>query len=193
MRKLLFILLAVIALTGCGNNRNNGKTSSAEDMVENGKIGYADIVSFLVQGFHCRWEGMSPEERGLSPVYSYNSPYAGYTIKDIDGNGIDELLIGDMFENGDYFLYDIYTINPKDGTIIHLADGGERDRFKINGNGVIIEEGSNSAFDSFQKGYSIVDGQLVGINGWNDSLLSLNLESFAGMAEQNNLDGTFGE
>lgn len=43
MRKLTCIFLAAIVLTGCGNSGNNRKTTSEENMVENGKIGYADI------------------------------------------------------------------------------------------------------------------------------------------------------
>ena len=36
----------------------------------------------------------------LSPVYAYSFPYAGFTKKDIDSDGFDELLIGDQFEDG---------------------------------------------------------------------------------------------
>lgn len=175
MKRFALILAAILTIAGCANR--NTRTASEEDMVENGKIGYADIVSFLVQGFQCNWDGISPEDQGLSPVYSYNSEYAGFAIKDINGDGIEELLIGDAFEDGSYFLYDIYTINPEDGSLFHLAKGGERDTFMVNGAGVITESGSNSAFDSFTKGYVIKDGSLEEVQAWNDDMLTIEFES----------------
>lgn len=183
MKRLAYIIIAALAVAACGNNnRNTGKAVPEEDMVEYGKIGYADIVSFLVQGFQCRWEGISPEDQGLSPVYSYNSEYAGFAIKDIDGDGIEELLIGDQFEDSRYDIYDIYTINPADGSLFHLAKGGERDRFAVNGEGVITESGSNSASDSFYKGYVIKNGRLEEVQSWNDDALELDFETFSSLA-----------
>lgn len=154
-----------------------------EDMVEYGEIGFADLVSFLVQGFQCKWDGMSPEDQGLSSVYSYNSKYAGFTIKDINGDGIKELLIGDQFEDGETTLYDIYTIYPEDGSLIHLAKGGERDSFVITGNGTIVEHGSNSAFDSFEKGFVIKEGNLVVTDSLEDDLMTLDLQKFSDLAQ----------
>lgn len=178
-KRLIIVLMAALAVAACGNNnRNTRKASQEEDMVEYGKIGYADIVSFLVQGFQCSWDGMSPEDQGLSPVYSYNSKYAGYAIKDIDGDGIEELLIGDQFEDSRYDIYDIYSINPVDGSLFHLAKGGERDRFAVNGAGVITESGSNSADDSFYKGYIIKDGHLEEVQSWEDDVLVIEFEPF---------------
>ena len=159
MKRITLILAAALAIAGCGNR--GSRNASEENMIENGQIGYADVVSFLVQGFQCGWEGMSPEDQGLSYVYSYNSDFAGHAMKDINGDGIPELLIGDRFEDGTTVIYDIYTIHPRTASLIHLASGGERDRFTINESGTIIEEGSNSASDSFTKVYRIMKGKLV--------------------------------
>ena len=183
MKKTILILTSILAIAGCAN-RNITNAAAEEDMIENGKIGYADIVSFLVQGYQCRWDGISPEDQGLSQVYSYCSELAGYAIKDIDGDGIEELLIGDNFGSDGYDIYDIYTINPADGSLFHLAKGGERDRFRINGEGVIIENGSNSAFDSFTKGYVIKDGKLEEVQSWHDSLLTIEFDNFMDMANR---------
>lgn len=205
MKKLTILfagIAGIVAIAGCGG-RNAGE-SAGEDMVDYGRIGYADIVSFICQGYQCRWDTMKPEDQGLSPVYSYSSEYAGFAEKDINGDGIPELVIGDQFEDGTYRIYDIYTINPDDGSLIHLASGGERDTFVINGSGVIIEEGSSSAFDSFQRGFTIEDGALVklrsGDAGWEDSLMIIDFDNFSRLAaassasgETGGLVGAFGE
>lgn len=188
MKRILIIAAAALVMAGCGNHGNragqgrNVRLSPAE-IEEYGETGYADIVSFIVIGYQIHWAEGGPEELGLSSVYSYCSPYAGFAMQDINGDGLKELLIGDQFEDGSYTLYDIYTINPKDASLIHLAKGGERDRFVINGSGVIIETGSNSADDSFTRGFTIGDGQLVPADSWDDDLMALELERFETLAE----------
>lgn len=181
--------LSVLLSCGEGNRK-----MTREEIIDYGEIGYSDIVSYIVVGYQTKWEDMDPREMNLSPVYSYNSPYAGFTKKDIDGNGIDELLIGDLFEDGSYALYDIYAINQKNASLIHLASGGERDTFVINGDGVIIESGSNSADDSFVKGYRIKDGKLMEVDGcWHDSLLKLSFEYFSDLAQPQQVCGGYTE
>lgn len=195
MKKVTILLAAsILAIAGCGSNgRNNGRDNATadnpateEDFVECGRTGYADIVSFIVQGFQAGWEGMSPEDQGLSPVYSYSSPCAGFTEKDLNGDGIPELLIGDQFENGSVNLYDVYTINPSDGSLIHLVKGGERDWYSVNGDGVLIEHASNSAFESYEKAFTIMDGKLnkVKADAWHETALILDLQNFARTAEE---------
>lgn len=191
VRRMALALASVMVLASCGSN---SRKLTKEQVIDYGEIGYADIISFIVQGYQSHWEDMSPEELKLSPVYSYSSPYAGFTRKDIDCDGLDELLIGDLFEDGSYALYDIYGINPKDASLNHLACGGERDRFVINGDGVIIESGSNSADDSFVKGYRIKDGKLVEIDGcWHDTLLKLEFEYFSDLGQPQELCGGYTE
>lgn len=157
MKRLTLILAAVLIIAGCGSPK-----LTKEEVIDYGEIGFADIVSYIVVGYQCGWEDMDPAaEMQLSNVYAYSSPYCGFAQKDIDGDGIPELLLGDKFEDGTTVIYDIYTIHPKTASLIHLASGGERDRFTINESGTIVEEGSNSAADSFTKVYRIRNGKLV--------------------------------
>lgn len=176
MKKILLTLVAALLLCACGEN---DKKLTKEEIIDYGEIGYSDIISYIVVGYQTGWEDMTPEEMNLSPVYAYSSSYAGFAQKDIDGDGFEELLIGDQFEDGSYALYDIYCFNKKDASLVHLASGGERDRFVINCDGVIIESGSNSATDSFVKGYRIKKDKLKRCYSWDDSLMNISLEYFS--------------
>ena len=159
MKRIKFILAATLIIASCGCS---SQKLTKEEIVDYGEIGFADIVSYIVVGYQSHWEDMDPAaEMNLSSVYAYSSPYCGFAQKDIDGDGIPELLIGDRFEDGTTVIYDIYTIHPRTASLIHLASGGERDRFTVNESGTIIEEGSNSASDSFTKVYRIKKGKLV--------------------------------
>ena len=157
MKKIIATIATVLIFVSCGNRQKLTK----EEVIDYGEIGFSDIVSYIVVGYQSHWEDMNPDEMDLSSVYCYCSPYCGFCQKDINDDGIPELLIGDKFEDGSTVLYDIYTIHPKTASLIHLARGGERDRFTVNGSGTIIEEGSNSAFESFTKAYRIKNGKLV--------------------------------
>lgn len=117
---------------------------------------YDDIIDFLGKGISCHWDGMDPDEKDLSPVYMYCSPSCGYCLTDLSGDGVQELLIGDCFEDsGDYQVYDIFTRDIATGELIHLFKGGERDWCSFNGSGIVFENGSDSAFDSFTRHYAI--------------------------------------
>lgn len=179
---------SILMLAGCGSHLTK------EQVIDYGEIGYADIVSYIVVGYQTDWKDMDPKEMNLSPVYTYSSPYAGFTKMDIDGDGYDELLIGDQFEDGSYALYDIYCFNKKDASLIHLASGGERDTFIITGTGVIVESGSNSADDSFTKGYRISKDKLEEVTGgWDRSLMPVKLERFSELARPQPLCGGYTE
>ena len=185
-RKSLLLGASFLMLTGCGSHLTK------EQVIDYGEIGYSDIVSYIVVGYQTNWEDMDPKEMNLSPVYTYSSKYAGFMKKDIDSDGYDELLIGDQFEDGSYVLYDIYCFNKKDASLVHLASGGERDTFIITGTGVIVETGSNSADDSFTKGYRIHKDKLEEVtSGWDRSLMPVQLERFSDLARPQQLCGGY--
>lgn len=190
--KSIMVLAAALAMVACGGSKKLTK----EQIIEYGEIAYSGIVSYIVQGYQSNWVLMDPAaEMNLSPVYSYSSPYAGFAQQDIDGDGFDELLIGDQFEDGSYALYDIYRFSPKDATLSHLASGGERDRYTITSDGVIVESGSNSASDSFEKGFKIEDNSLVELKdqSWEESLMAVSLEKFSDLAKPQMFAGGYTE
>lgn len=183
MKRIIATMTAGLLLASCGSQP---KLTKAE-VIDYGEIGFSDIVSYIVVGYQSHWEEMNPDEMGLSSVYCYCSPYCGFCRKDIDGDGIPELLIGDKFEDGSTVLYDIYTIHPETASLIHLASGGERDRFTVTESGTIIEEGSNSASDSFTKAYRIKKGKLVEMKATTleNCPLDIDITTFASLANRN--------
>ena len=156
--KTFIPILALIAL--CTSCRT--PSEPAEDYCE---MAYSDIISELVIGYKTHWAEFSPEDSGFSPVFAYESEYGAFARMDINGDGVNELLLADDFGEGNCQIYDIYTFNPQTLTPVHLLSGGERDSFVLNGQGVIIETGSNSAFESICRYWKIEDGNLKEVDG----------------------------
>lgn len=139
-------------------NQGEARISAIEPIT-----GYQDIVKFIKQGFADHWQSQTTDERGLSAVYNYVAPSTGYAVKDINNDGVAELIIADSFntEGTEHAVYDLFTYDTTSGKVVHVLSGGERDRFTITVDGTIIEEGSNSADDSFTKFYQLNDAKLV--------------------------------
>lgn len=84
----------------------------------------------------------------FSGVIYRNQDYEilGYILRDIDGNGVEELIFGENGENGwDGIVYDLYTI--VDGQVVHIFDGWERNRYYLCENGCIANEAAYSGFE----------------------------------------------
>lgn len=112
------------------------------------------------------FDGSYPEKEPFSSVFYQHWDYEtlGYLIKDIDGNGVDELIFGantDGWDNGswDGVIYDIYTI--VNGQVFHVLDGWERNRYYLCENGCIANEGSSSAFESSYNYYTYSGTELT--------------------------------
>lgn len=112
------------------------------------------------------FDGNHPEEEPFSSVFYQHWDYEtlGYLIKDMDGNGVDELIFGantDGWDNGswDGVIYDIYTI--VNGEVFHVLDGWERNRYYLCENDCIANESSSSAFESSYSYYTYSGTELT--------------------------------
>ena len=194
MKESVVVLLAFLMIVGCGNR--NGNNTNAQETLENNKSSYSDIVKFIAKGYQCGWGGMDFYEMGsLSMAYLSCSPDYGYAELDINRDGVKELLIGKNDDNGTYKLFDIWTTIPKEGQLVHLANGDDRDWFVINGDGVIIESTVNLRLSSgpVQKGWQIEGAERVKMkgDGWNDSLLIVPFTYFSNQVEKEPLYGGY--
>ncbi|MCD8049146.1 MAG: hypothetical protein LUG52_06015 [Clostridia bacterium] len=86
--------------------------------------------------------------------YDYDISEVGYTFIDINGDGISELLIGEVDAEDDYIgmFFDLYTII--DGNAVLVASSAERDRYYLCSNNLISNEGSGGASLSSNYFYS---------------------------------------
>ena len=71
----------------------------------------------------------------------------GFCLLDIDGDGSEELLIGNISDDyPEKCIYDVYSI--VDGEVKRVLSSIERERFFINADGMILDDGSSGASNS---------------------------------------------
>lgn len=161
------ILAGTMLLTGCGNSNK-----ITEEELEGAYTTYADYVSIIVNGMASQWKDDDPTNYGMSSIYTYGDPMnMGFVQMDVNGDGVDELLLGeDMGEEADV-IYDMFTVvkNGKEATVKSVFSGGERNRMYIDNNGILVNEGSNGAADSFEKHLELKNGELVEVKNAKES------------------------
>ena len=133
-------------------------------------VGYSEYDALIAEARDVleNFDGDYPEEIKFSSVFFQNWDYEtlGYLLRDLDGDGVDELIFGantDGWDNGgwDGIIYNIYTII--DGEAVQVVDGWERSRYYLCENGCIANEWSGSAFQSGCIYYRYEGGALVPI------------------------------
>lgn len=100
---------------------------------------YVNYISYLKCGLKDNFRTISPQDLDYSYGYwgeGYFDIY-GYCITDLDSDGVKELLIGGNNEELSV-VEDIYTI--RDGKMIQIAGGWERNRYFLCENGAIANE-----------------------------------------------------
>ena len=121
---------------------------------------YDDVIKKHITAIEENWDSNKLEEENMSPMYNVMNmdgnalDIAGYAYMDVNLDGIDELLIGEIAD-GDYkgTVYDIYTM--VDRKPAHVVSGSDRDRYYPLKYALIINEGSGGADDSEWQSYDI--------------------------------------
>ena len=86
----------------------------------------------------------------------YQTP--GWLLRDLDGDGIPELLLGANWDEGHAVIFNIYRSG---GTrAVCVVNGWNRNRWYLCTDGSLANEGSNSAFESSFSYYSYTSGEL---------------------------------
>ncbi len=123
-----------------------GAGTKGEDM-------YGDVVEQFRKAISEGWDASKLEKNGMSSMYyaisqSEGSSDAmhvtGYAYRDLNSDGIDELVVGEIAD-GDLkgVIYDIYTmVNRKPA---HVISGYARDRYYELSGGLIVNEASGGA------------------------------------------------
>ncbi len=128
-----------------------------------GKDLYNKILEKHLTAINERWDSNKLEQENMSYMYNVinqtnNNPLdkIGYAYYDVNVDGIEELLIGEIAE-GEWkgVIYDIYTmVNRKPA---HVISGGERDRYYVCDDSFICNEYSSGAEESGLIVYNLVE------------------------------------
>ena len=145
-----------------------------EEVSDSGKANiYIEQMDLVYQALSQEWSIDKYFENEISSLISNHYEgnaleNVGYALKDLDGDGKEELLISAVskdFSGG--MLYDLYS--APNGKVVHVLSGHERNRYYLQwmeeGAYMIANEASNSAFNSAWYYYSLTAGQLELMQG----------------------------
>ena len=151
-----FIVLLTGTLMGCGNSTPANSTS--ENIKSTDDYGYEEILSKIAASIVNGEESDNGEFSYMYPKFGgMGASDFGYAYIQINENE-QALVVGENGSN-EYpsILYDMY--EEKNGELVHVFSGGERDRYyATDTTGAFIEEGSSSAEDSFFDTFIVRDG-----------------------------------
>ena len=125
-----------------------GQGTKGEDL-------YKDILKKHRTALKEKWDSIKLEKEHMSYMYNITDKI-GYTYYDVNVDGIDELLIGEIADgNWKGVIYDIYTMvnrKPK-----HVISGGSRNRYYVCDKSFICNEYSSGAMESGVRVYNLVE------------------------------------
>lgn len=97
-----------------------------------------------------QWSMQEYQAAGLCPLFAYftNPSQVGFWLEDVDYNGTEELLIGEIGDSGEYagMFFEMYTVI--DGAPVLMASSTERSCYYLCTDGNVANEGSGGASQS---------------------------------------------
>ena len=122
---------------------------------------YAAYDALLAEISGLRRSGASEAQTDFShDLLSVNDYYQtpGWLLRDLDGDGIPELLLGANWDEGHAVIFNIYRYG---GTrAVRVVNGWNRNRWYLCTDGSLANEGSSSAFESSYSYYRYTNGEL---------------------------------
>lgn len=148
---------------------DNGQPSNTQEENNNTAArteeeAYGDVIDQYITAVRDGWSGDKLLQNNLCIMCSFYSGEdglrkLGYAITDVDGDGVKELLIGEV---GQQELFALYTL--RNGDLVQLALGQERSSYYLcmgsNGGSLVANVGSSSAGYTEWDYYTLADGQL---------------------------------
>lgn len=123
--------------------------------------GYAAYDALLAEISGLRRSGASEVQTDFShDLLSVNDYYQtpGWLLRDLDGEGIPELLLGADWGDGHSVIFNIYCLDG--AKAVRVVDGWSRSRWYLCTDGSLANEGSSSAFESSYSYYRYTSGEL---------------------------------
>ena len=128
---------------------------------------YAVVIGEYYTALEQHWNGAELMEDGLN--YMAADCYGeeplenlGYAIEDIDGDGVQELLIGPIKADEFYekMIFSLYTLD-ENGVNKLVFDGTERNRYYYAGENRFANLGSSAFNDSFVTTVKLQEGEMI--------------------------------
>lgn len=128
---------------------------------------YVVVIGEYYTALEQRWNGAELMEDGLN--YMAADCYGdeplenlGYAIVDLDGDGVQELLIGPIKadEFFDKMIFSLYTLD-ENGVNKLVFDGTERNRYYYAGENRFANQGSSAYNDSFETTLKLEEGEMI--------------------------------
>lgn len=165
---IIVVLLSIFALSGCIFDKKEEKTDTTS--VNETKVkevdysSYYELMNTITTGLLNGFTDEQMKTLDISVRFYMNKDYEelGYVIRDLDGDGVDELILGCnevSYPGWGNFIYDIFTI--KDGQRVHILDGWERNIYQLCDDGTIYNSGSGGAGHRGYNFYDYKNGVLI--------------------------------
>lgn len=182
MKKLTILLLLAmtVTLSACEikdraeTTESREETQTEQKTEESGKTAqktasYDALLALYSTAVSERWSGATLMENNLNYMmadcYS-DQPFEriGYLIKDLDGDGIQELAIGTTEKISDDFygklVFELYTLDGN-GNVVKVFNSSERDRYYYAGDNLFANLGSSGAAESIDTTVKFENGVAV--------------------------------
>ena len=176
-----FIVLLTGTLMGCSSVTSTG-------MKNKDAYGYDEILSKIAASIENGEESDNGEYSYMYPKFGgMGTSDFGYAFIQINESE-QALVVGEKgTEEYPSILYDMY--EEKNGNLVHIFSGGERDRYyATDTTGAFIEEGSSSADNYFLDTFIVDDGVRKSANFYREpKKINIDLTSFS--SENANIEG----
>ena len=160
-----------LALTGRGGGQAVILMPFAPDAAS--ATGYAAYDALLAEIVDLRRSGASDVQTDFShDLLSVNDYYQtpGWLLRDLDGDGTSELLLGADWGNGHSVIFNIYRLDG--AKAVRVVDGWNRSRWYLCTDGSLAHEGSDGASEGTFSYYRYENGALrhletlISLDGW---------------------------
>lgn len=147
--KQLYDLGNVVNIQGVkGSTYFEAQGTKGEDL-------YKEVLKKHITAIKEKWDSIKLEQENMSYMYNLTDKI-GYVYYDLNADGIDELLIGEIADGAwKGIIYDIYTMvnrKPK-----HVVSGGSRNRYYACDNTFVCNEYSSGAKESGVRVFILVE------------------------------------